>query len=156
MRLSEIDALFQTSEGKAQLCTAFQSMRNSRRFVATFRLQEHPEWLQLTSKPRSQQVGTKKLCNLMLYSADTSSMFVQHKETRKLHDRRQNQIKAAQKRAFSEPISSVSFQNVLQKAQADHMVEFLRPGEYYSLPASVATDSKVLQPLACFDWGRLL
>ncbi len=136
MRLSEMDEILKTEAGKSKFIAAFTYLRNSRHLTKSFRLQEHPMWLELVGKPRSQQSGQRKLCNAMMYSTDTVTMFVKHKEARKKHDMEQQRRNKARGDLIQRPVQSLCIENIMQKAFVDFALQTLRVGEFYSIPVS--------------------
>ena len=151
MRLPEIDEMMCDETSKTNFVVAFHRLRGSRALTKAFRLQDHPKWLELTSKPRKHQSGHRKLCNAMLYSTDTMTMFVEHKAARAANEcRKQQRDKALASMLGQAGKVPVSWSNVLQKALFNHVADLLQPGEFYSIPASgVATRSSLtsLRPL---------
>lgn len=155
LRFSEMDAMMSSENGRNAFVGAFHKLRKTRFLVKSFRLQEHPEWLQLVSQPKSEQSGVKKLLNAMVYSTDPTTMFVQHPETRKRDQQRKGQKAKAHDAVFRQPAQAISYQNLKQKALLDHVGETLKSGEFYAMPASEVGDGGLpLKSLMCLGLSK--
>ena len=114
--------------------------------MKSFRLQEHPQWQALVCKPKAQQVGVRKLCNAMLYSTDTSTMFVQHTDVRKRDEMCKKQ-RAKAKKGLGPAAQQVCRDNLLGVAHAEAVLQSLEVGEFYSMATSCVAEPSAVYPL---------
>ena len=146
-RLGEIDKLFETKEGKMNLVQAFESLRKPRALIKAFRLQDHPRWLDLTSKPPTQQTGIRKVCNAIVYSTDSGTMYTDHRSERKRHDQHNLEEAAARKKVQPAPKLALTADSVMQCALSKHVCEKLEPGCFYSVEGAAVDKSYWPRPL---------
>lgn len=146
-RLGEIDKVLETKESKERLVQAFESLRKPRALIKAFRLQDHPRWLDLTSKPPSQQTGIRKICNAIVYSTDPGTMYADHRSERVKHQKHQFQEAAARKTVQPAPKLALSADSVMQCALSKHVCQKLEPGCFYSVAGAVVDKSYWPRPL---------
>ena len=153
MRFQEMDQVLESCNSKQDFVAAFERMRKSRRLVKEFRLQEHPKWLELVSKPKREQGSVTKICNAMVYSTDSSTMFVQHQDTRQRHQRAKDLKAKAHGQVFqSRARLPITFENLKRKALVDDVGNCLKVGEFYSIPAAAVTAQSSMKPLLFLGW----
>lgn len=140
-RLPEMEAILDTDDGLENFCAAFEQLRKPRQLAKKFRLQDHPLWLELTSKPPKQQSGVQKLLKSIVYSTDAHTMYVDHAMSRKQHDKRQCAAIKAKLAVNPKPKIALTQDSVMQHALVQHVQEMLIPGEFYSFPVEEMSDS---------------
>lgn len=133
-RFPEMEAFLETPGGQARFVEAFERLRKPRKLANLFRFKEHPLWHELVSKPSKQQSGAQKLVNAIVYSTDPRTMYVDHKVTRKQHDKRQRQAMEAKLQLQPSAKTALTQDSIMQQALVKHVQERLRPGEFYSIP----------------------
>ncbi|CAK9101085.1 unnamed protein product, partial [Durusdinium trenchii] len=127
-RLPEMEAILDTDDGLENFCAAFEQLRKPRQLAKKFRLQDHPLWLELTSKPPKQQSGVQKLLKSIVYSTDAHTMYVDHAMSRKQHDKRQCAAIKAKLAVNPKPKIALTQDSVMQHALVQHVQEMLIPG----------------------------
>ena len=154
MRFQEMDQFLESENSTADFVAAFDRMRKSRRLVKEFRLQEHPKWLEMVSRPKSEQGSVTKICNAIVYSTDSSAMFVQHQETRQRHQRAKDLKAKAHGQVFQSRVRSlpITFANLKRKAFVNDVGNFLEVGEFYSIPAAAVTAESSMKSLLFLGW----
>lgn len=146
LRFPEIDKVLE-GPWRDKFVTFFEELRKRNRVVKHLRLQEHPQWIALVSKPKSQQTGARKLPNAMVYSVDATTMFVKHDEARKKNESHKKEFAKAKKSLLPDAPAAVCIDNVRRAAQTSSVLDTLQVGEFYSIPASAVTESSTMSSL---------
>lgn len=85
-RLPEIDIIMSSPDDKAKPLAAFEHTRKLRKCSKLFKFTKHPQWHDITCKPKKQQAGLEKLAARILYSADVSTQYFNLGPVRARHD----------------------------------------------------------------------